>query len=247
MTNKTHFGYQTVSDQEKTEKVNHVFHSVAQQYDLMNDFMSFGVHRWWKKFTVNQAHILKGHQVLDIAGGTGDLAAAFAKQVGKRGQVVLADMNSSMLQQGRDRFIDAGTVDNVAFIQANAEELPFADDYFDRITIAFGLRNVTHLDKALASMFRVLKPGGKLLILEFSKAYLPGLKNLYDWYSFHVLPKLGQWVVGDADSYQYLVESIRMFPDQKALSERMAKAGFEDCQYFNLTGGIVTLHQGYKY
>jgi len=244
---QTHFGYQNVAESEKAKKVADVFHSVAGDYDLMNDLMSFGVHRLWKQFTIDNVNVRPGQKVLDIAGGTGDLAKAFAKKVGPEGEVILADINASMLEQGKDRLIDEGIAGNVQFVQANAECLPFQDNSFDRVTIAFGLRNVTHIDKALRSMYRVLKPGGSLSILEFSKPVLPGLKPIYDIYSFQVLPRLGEWIVGDKDSYQYLAESIRMFPSQANLIEKMQQAGFEDCHYNNLSGGIVALHKGYKY
>jgi len=243
----THFGYQQVPVDEKAGKVADVFHSVAVKYDLMNDVMSLGIHRLWKRFTIEMSGIRTGQRVLDIAGGTGDLAAKFSNLVGDSGQVVLADINSSMLQIGRARLIDKGIFENIQFVQANAECLPFPDNYFDCISIAFGLRNVTHIDKALNSMFRTLRPGGRALILEFSKPVAPGLKPLYDAYSFNVLPKLRKLIVNDEASYRYLAESIRMHPDQATLKDKMQGAGFDRCEYFNLTGGIVALHRGYKF
>jgi demethylmenaquinone methyltransferase/2-methoxy-6-polyprenyl-1,4-benzoquinol methylase len=243
---QTHFGYEKVSTAEKAGKVAGVFHSVADKYDVMNDLMSLGIHRLWKRFTIEMSGVRSGQRVLDIAGGTGDLAAKFSRLVGQRGEVVLADINSSMLQHGRSRLVDDGVVGNVEYVQANAENLPFAENHFDCITIAFGLRNVTHIDKALASMYRVLKPGGRLLVLEFSKPVAPGLAPVYDAYSFKLLPMLGKLVAGDAKSYQYLAESIRMHPDQQTLKTMMEQAGFERCDYHNLTGGIVALHRGFK-
>jgi demethylmenaquinone methyltransferase/2-methoxy-6-polyprenyl-1,4-benzoquinol methylase len=242
----THFGFQQVAKEQKAHKVADVFHSVAAKYDLMNDLMSFGVHRLWKRFTIEMSGVRHGHKVLDIAGGTGDLAAKFSRLVGPEGQVVLSDINASMLEVGRSRLVDRGIVSNVEYAQANAECLPFPDDYFDCITIAFGLRNVTDKDKALASMNRILKPGGRLLVLEFSKPVAPGLAPVYDAYSFKLLPKMGKLFAGDSDSYQYLAESIRMHPDQKTLKEMMEQAGFSRCDYHNLTGGIVALHRGFK-
>jgi demethylmenaquinone methyltransferase/2-methoxy-6-polyprenyl-1,4-benzoquinol methylase len=243
---QTHFGYKKVLTAEKAGKVAGVFHSVADKYDVMNDLMSLGIHRLWKRFTIEMSGVRSGQRVLDIAGGTGDLAAKFSRLVGQRGEVVLADINSSMLQHGRSRLVDDGVVGNVEYVQANAENLPFAENHFDCITIAFGLRNVTHIDKALASMYRVLKPGGRLLVLEFSKPVAPGLAPVYDAYSFKLLPMLGKLVAGDAKSYQYLAESIRMHPDQQTLKTMMEQAGFERCDYHNLTGGIVALHRGFK-
>ncbi len=243
----THFGYQRVTESEKTDKVRAVFDSVSENYDLMNDLMSFGIHRLWKQFTVDTARVRPGQQILDIAGGTGDLAREFSKIVGATGQVVLADINASMLNLGRNKLIDQGLFQNITYAQANAECLPFKDNSFDRITIAFGLRNVTHIDDAMASMFRVLKPGGMCLILEFSKPVLPGLKSIYDLYSFSILPKLGELIANDKDSYQYLAESIRVHPDQETLKQKMLSVGFADVEYFNLSGGIVALHKGYKY
>ena len=242
---ETHFGYQQVPLEEKARKVADVFHSVADKYDLMNDLMSFGVHRLWKRYTIELSGVRKGQRVLDIAGGTGDLASRFARMVGKEGEVVLSDINDSMLQQGRSRMIDRGIIGNIQYVQANVECLPFPDNYFDCISIAFGLRNVTDKDTALRSMFRVLKPGGRALILEFSKPASP-IKPLYDLYSFKILPMIGKLVVKDEDSYRYLAESIRMHPDQETLKQMMADAGFERCDYYNLSAGIVALHRGYK-
>jgi len=242
----THFGYQTVPTEEKSSKVAEVFHSVADKYDLMNDLMSAGIHRLWKRYTLELAGVNYGNKVLDIAGGTGDLAAKFARQVGDTGQVVLADINASMLLVGRDKLLNKGLVGNVDFVQADAENLPFIDNYFDCITIAFGLRNVTNKDAALTSMLRVLKPGGKLLVLEFSKPPNELISRVYDLYSFNVLPKLGQLVAGDAASYQYLAESIRMHPDQETLKEMMQNAGFMRVNYHNLTFGVVAIHEGIK-
>lgn len=243
----THFGYQEIPEAVKAEKVREVFDSVSDNYDLMNDVMSFGIHRLWKKFTIDTARVRPGQQILDIAGGTGDLAREFSKLVGESGQVVLADINASMLKVGRDQLIDQGIFQNVTYTQANAECLPFAANSFDRVTIAFGLRNVTHIDQALVSMQHVLKPGGMCLVLEFSKPVVPGLKPIYDAYSFKILPKLGEWIANDSHSYQYLAESIRMHPDQETLKQKMLTAGFADVEYYNLSGGIVALHKGYKY
>lgn len=243
---KTHFGYQEVKAEDKAGKVGEVFHSVASKYDVMNDLMSFGVHRVWKAFTIVQSGVRYGHRVLDIAGGTGDLTAKFSKRVGPDGEVYLADINSSMLNVGRDKLTDGGIVSNVRYVQANAEALPFQEDYFDCITIAFGLRNVTDKQKAIESMYRVLKPGGRLLILEFSKPVLPVLAKVYDLYSFKALPMMGKIVANDSESYRYLAESIRMHPDQETLKGMMDMAGFEKTVYHNLTGGVVALHKGFK-
>ncbi|WP_337049695.1 bifunctional demethylmenaquinone methyltransferase/2-methoxy-6-polyprenyl-1,4-benzoquinol methylase UbiE [Serratia fonticola] len=243
----TDFGFRTVARDEKQAMVANVFHSVAAKYDVMNDLMSFGIHRIWKRFTIDCSGVRRGQRVLDLAGGTGDLAAKFSRMVGEQGRVVLADINDSMLKMGREKLRDHGIVGNISYVQANAEALPFPDNYFDCITISFGLRNVTDKDKALRSMFRVLKPGGRLLVLEFSKPLLEPLSKAYDAYSFHVLPKIGELVVKDPDSYRYLAESIRMHPDQETLKGMMAAAGFENVNYFNLTGGIVALHRGFKF
>jgi len=244
---KTDFGYLEVPIEEKENLVSQVFHSVASKYDLMNDFMSFGLHRLWKRRTISEAHLREGQVVLDVASGTGDLVQALAKGVGKTGKVFMTDINESMLATGRDRLLDAGIFNNIECIQANAENLPFADNYFDCVTIAFGLRNVTNKAAALSAMYRVLKPGGKLLILEFSQPNSPILNKAYDFYSFNVIPKIGELVTNDKDSYQYLVESIRKHPNQETLKELMLQAEFEDVTYANLTGGIVALHKGYKY
>jgi demethylmenaquinone methyltransferase/2-methoxy-6-polyprenyl-1,4-benzoquinol methylase len=242
----THFGYETVDAKEKAGRVAGVFHSVAGNYDLMNDLMSAGIHRLWKHMTIEMSGVRKGHKVLDIAGGTGDLAAKFSKIVGSEGSVVLADINESMLKVGRDRLIDRGITENVTFSQADAQYLPFPDDTFDVITIAFGLRNVTDKDMALRSMLRVLKPGGKLLILEFSKPTSSLLSKIYDTYSFNVLPQLGKVFANDSDSYKYLAESIRMHPDQSTLLQMLNSAGFENTDFHNMTGGVVALHRGIK-
>jgi demethylmenaquinone methyltransferase/2-methoxy-6-polyprenyl-1,4-benzoquinol methylase len=242
----THFGYETVDAKEKAGRVAGVFHSVAYNYDLMNDLMSAGIHRLWKHMTIEMSGVRKGHKVLDIAGGTGDLAAKFSKIVGSEGSVVLADINESMLKVGRDRLIDRGITENVTFSQADAQYLPFPDDTFDVITIAFGLRNVTDKDMALRSMLRVLKPGGKLLILEFSKPTSSLLSKIYDTYSFNVLPQLGKVFANDSDSYKYLAESIRMHPDQSTLLQMLNSAGFENTDFHNMTGGVVALHRGIK-
>jgi len=242
----THFGYKTVNVEQKAGKVADVFHSVASNYDLMNDLMSAGVHRLWKRMTIEMSGVRPGNKVLDIAGGTGDLAAKFSPIVGTDGYVVLADINDSMLKVGRDRLMDIGVVGNVKFSQADAQHLPFPDNTFDIITIAFGLRNVTDKDLALKSMLRVLKPGGRLLILEFSKPGNPLLSKIYDTYSFSILPKLGKLFADDGDSYQYLAESIRMHPDQKTLISMMDDAGFANTDFHNMTGGVVALHRGVK-
>jgi len=244
--NTTHFGYKQVAAEEKAGLVAEVFHSVAGKYDMMNDLMSLGIHRLWKRYTVEMSGVRAGQRVLDLAGGTGDLAMKFSRIVGPSGQVVLADINASMLEVGRKRLVDAGIVGNVEYAQVNAETLPFPDNHFDLITIAFGLRNVTDKDKALASMQRVLKPGGRLLVLEFSKPSVPGLSPVYDLYSFTMLPMMGKLVTGDAESYRYLAESIRMHPDQETLKGMMQNAGFDRVEYFNLSGGIVALHRGFK-
>jgi demethylmenaquinone methyltransferase/2-methoxy-6-polyprenyl-1,4-benzoquinol methylase len=242
----THFGYERVSIGEKAGRVRHVFESVANRYDLMNDLMSLGVHRLWKRFALSQTGLKPGQQALDVAGGSGDLALGLAGQVGADGRVLLTDINAAMLATGRRRMVDAGQADNIQYLQADAEQLPFADGSFHCVTIGFGLRNVTRKDAALASMYRVLKPGGRLLVLEFSHPAAPGLKSLYDTYSFHVLPWLGRKVAKDEASYRYLAESIRMHPDQETLKGMMQSAGFGRCDYFNLSGGIVALHRGHK-
>lgn len=237
----THFGYQTVAEEEKAQRVGQVFHSVAARYDVMNDLMSVGLHRLWKRFTVGRANLRAGMKVLDVAGGTADLARAFAREVGPQGEVWLTDINGSMLEIGRDRLLDDGQSQPVA--QCDAEKLPFASGYFDCVSVAFGLRNMTHKDRALSEMRRVLKPGGRLLVLEFSKPAKP-LVPLYDLYSFRVLPWIGQKIAQDADSYRYLAESIRMHPDQETLAQMLRDAGLDRVQYFNLSGGIVALHEG---
>ncbi|HPF27468.1 MAG TPA: bifunctional demethylmenaquinone methyltransferase/2-methoxy-6-polyprenyl-1,4-benzoquinol methylase UbiE [Steroidobacteraceae bacterium] len=242
----TDFGFARVPRGEKAHRVRGVFDSVAGNYDLMNDLMSGGAHRLWKQFVLSLAQLSPGQRALDVAGGTGDLAQGLAKQVGRQGLVVLSDINAAMLERGRDRLLNEGRVANVAFTQANAERLPFRDSSFDCVTIGFGLRNVTDKAAALRSMCRVLKPGGQLLVLEFSKPVAPGLKPLYDAYSFRILPLLGKWVARDAASYQYLAESIRMHPDQETLLDMLRDAGLENCRYHNLTGGIVAVHRGYR-
>lgn len=241
----TDFGFQRVPLSDKARRVRGVFDSVADRYDLMNDLMSAGTHRLWKRFTLALANLRPGQRALDVAGGSGDLAAGLARQVGERGLIVLSDINAAMLAHGRDRLIDAGLA-NVICVQADAERLPFADGTFDAVTIGFGLRNVTDKMAALASMRRTLKPGGQLLVLEFSQPALPGLKSLYDAYSFRVLPLLGRYVAGDEASYRYLAESIRMHPDQETLLGMMRAAGLEGCRYHNLSGGIVAVHRGYR-
>ncbi|MBY6190988.1 bifunctional demethylmenaquinone methyltransferase/2-methoxy-6-polyprenyl-1,4-benzoquinol methylase UbiE [Microbulbifer agarilyticus] len=242
----THFGYQQVPVEEKAGRVADVFHSVAARYDVMNDLMSGGVHRLWKRFTIELSAARPGQTILDIAGGTGDLTARFSRIVGPTGKVVLADINASMLKVGRDRLLDRGIAGNVETVQADAQYLPFPDNTFDCITIAFGLRNVTDKDLALRSMLRVLKPGGRLLVLEFSKPESKLLEKVYDQYSFRLLPFMGKLVADDADSYRYLAESIRMHPDQETLKGMMSDAGFVDCEFHNMTGGIVALHKGIK-
>lgn len=242
----THFGFQDVPVQEKARHVREVFDSVADDYDLMNDLMSFGIHRLWKRFAIKMAGLRPGQQVLDLASGTGDLARLMAPEVGDSGHVVLSDINAAMLANGRSQLIDKGVTGNVSFVLANAEQLPFPDNHFDLVTIAFGLRNVTDKQRALDSMFRTLHPGGRLLVLEFSKP-ASALKPVYDFYSFKVLPQLGRLIAKDENSYRYLAESIRMHPDQKTLQGMMQQAGFEDCDYHNLSGGIVAIHRGYKF
>ena len=244
-TESTHFGYKNVPVDEKAGHVRDVFDSVAGRYDIMNDLMSGGLHRLWKRHTIDQASVRPGHSILDLAGGTGDLTIPLARLVGPEGHIVLADINAAMLEQGRRRLVDAGIAGNVTITQANAEDLPFEAAAFDRVTIAFGLRNVTNKDAALRSMYRVLKPGGKALILEFSQP-VAALKPAYDVYSFKVLPLIGKLVASDEESYRYLAESIRMHPDQETLLGMMEDAGFERARYQNLAGGIVALHTGYK-
>ncbi|WP_392566578.1 bifunctional demethylmenaquinone methyltransferase/2-methoxy-6-polyprenyl-1,4-benzoquinol methylase UbiE [Utexia brackfieldae] len=241
------FGFEQIPTQEKEQRVAGVFHSVADKYDVMNDLMSFGIHRLWKKFTIDHCHVRKGQKILDLAGGTGDLTAKFSQLVGETGQVILADINDSMLKVGRSKLRDKGLINNIEYVQANAEALPFPDNYFDCITISFGLRNVTDKAKALRSMWRVLKPGGRLLVLEFSKPQHQILNKAYDLYSFHVLPLMGKVVANDSESYRYLAESIRMHPDQDKLKQMMFDAGFGDVKYYNMTGGIVALHRGFKF
>jgi demethylmenaquinone methyltransferase/2-methoxy-6-polyprenyl-1,4-benzoquinol methylase len=243
--NTTHFGYQSVAADEKAGLVKDVFDSVASRYDIMNDLMSGGLHRLWKRHTVDQAAVRPGDVILDLAGGTGDLARAFAKKVGPDGHVILADINAAMLRQGRTRLVDAGVAGNLSIAQVDAQNLPFADSTFNCITMAFGLRNVTDKDAALRSMFKTLRPGGKAMILEFSEP-AKAIKPAYDLYSFKVLPLLGKLVARDSDSYQYLAESIRVHPDQETLKSMMEEAGFERCRYQNLAAGIVALHIGYR-
>jgi demethylmenaquinone methyltransferase/2-methoxy-6-polyprenyl-1,4-benzoquinol methylase len=244
----TDFGYQEIPASEKQGRVGEIFSSVAQKYDLMNDVMSLGIHRLWKRFTIEMCGLRPGHRVLDLAGGTGDLALKHARVVGDTGQVILADINADMLQRGRDRVIDGGLVGKVETIQCNAELLPFADNHFDCITIAFGLRNVTDKGKALASMQRVLKPGGRLCVLEFSRPLYEPLEQLYDFYSFSLLPRMGQVIANDRASYQYLAESIRRHPDQESLKQIiLEQGGFDEVEIYNLSGGIVALHRAFKY
>ncbi|BFM18343.1 bifunctional demethylmenaquinone methyltransferase/2-methoxy-6-polyprenyl-1,4-benzoquinol methylase UbiE [Maricurvus nonylphenolicus] len=242
----THFGFEDVAVEEKAGRVADVFHSVAGKYDLMNDLMSGGIHRLWKRFTIEISGVRAGNKVLDIAGGTGDLSYKFSRLVGPEGLVVLADINESMLRVGRDRLTDRGVSGNLVVSQADAQYLPFPDNTFDCITIAFGLRNVTDKDMALRSMLRVLKPGGRLLVLEFSKPKSELLSKAYDQYSFKLLPFMGKLITDDADSYRYLAESIRMHPDQETLKDMMVDAGFANCTFHNMTGGIVALHKGVK-
>ena len=242
----TDFGFKTVPKNEKADLVEGIFNSVADRYDLMNDLMSIGIHRIWKRFTIELSAVREGNSVLDIAGGTGDLAIKFSDIVGSNGTVVLADINESMLKVGRDKLLDKRWRPNINFVQTDAEKLPFPDATFECITIAFGLRNVTDKSAALKSMYRALKPGGRLLILEFSKPTNEVLAKAYDAYSFHILPLMGKIVTNDSDSYKYLAESIRMHPDQEALQALVEDAGFSDCDYYNMTGGIVAIHRGIK-
>lgn len=242
----THFGFQTVDVDEKEDRVRSVFDSVASKYDIMNDLMSFGIHRLWKHIAIDLAAVRSGHKVLDLASGTGDLASKFAGLVGPEGEVVMSDINLAMLEEGRKRMVDDGHAGNVEYMQINAESIPFPDNHFNCVTIAFGLRNVTHKDQALREMHRVLKPGGRALVLEFSKPVSKPLEKIYDFYSFKALPLMGKIVANDSESYRYLAESIRMHPDQETLKEMMETAGFERCDYHNLTGGVVAVHRGFK-
>ena len=245
--NTTHFGFKTVAAEDKAKLVRGVFDSVAQSYDIMNDLMSLGIHRIWKRIAIQLSNVRNGEHVLDLAGGTGDLTKLFEQRVGAEGSVILADINAEMLRTGRDRLIDKGLVGNVQYAQVNAECLPFAENSFDCVCIGFGLRNVTDKDAALRSMFHVLKPGGRVIVLEFSHPIDPDMtEKVYDFYSFNLLPKIGKWVAKDEDSYRYLAESIRMHPKQDELKAMMERAGFERCEYFNMTQGIVAVHRGYK-
>ncbi len=246
-TQTTHFGFESVEWDKKEQKVREVFHSVAQNYDLMNNLMSLGVHHLWKYFSIALSHVKAGDSVLDLAGGSGDLTRLLCRRVGSLGVVTLADINNAMLQVGRDRLINDGVLGSVNYVQANAESLPFADASFHCMTMGFGLRNVRDQMQALRSLFRVGKPGCQLMILEFSTPTNPVFKSIYDWYSFTILPKMGEWIAGDSASYQYLAESIRMHPPQERLQQMIEEAGFEDCRYYNLSGGIVALHTAYKY
>ncbi len=241
------FGFEQVATEDKARRVRGVFDSVASRYDLMNDLMSLGIHRLWKRFTIEQTGLRPGDRALDVAGGTGDLSLGMARRVGAEGRVVLTDINAAMLTLGRDRLLDQGFSSSISCCVADAEQLPFADASFDCVTIGFGLRNVTDKAAALASMYRVLKPGGQLLVLEFSRPVAPGLAPIYDLYSFKLLPAMGRIVAGDSDSYRYLAESIRMHPDQDTLQQMMIDSGFENCRYHNLSGGIVALHRGYRF
>ena len=243
----THFGYEQVPVHEKVRRVASVFDSVADRYDLMNDLMSAGLHRAWKRLAIHRALLRRGHHVLDLAGGTGDLSSLALRAVGSEGRVVLSDINGSMLARGRDRLLNEGWSGNVGFARCNAEALPFPDRSFDRVTIGFGLRNVTHKSAALAEMRRVLRPGGRVMVLEFSHLYIPALQPLYDLYSFRVLPLMGSVVAGDSESYRYLAESIRMHPDAPTLAQMMSDAGFEDCDYTPLTAGVAAIHVGQVY
>jgi demethylmenaquinone methyltransferase/2-methoxy-6-polyprenyl-1,4-benzoquinol methylase len=244
---KTYFGDQEVDVEKKESLVAEVFHSVAKRYDLMNDLMSFGIHRYWKRFTLWQSNIRQDHVILDLAGGTGDLAFQFYQKIGMEGHITLCDINRSMLKEGKQKLINQGCLANIDYVQGNAEALPFKTNTFNLITIGFGLRNVTNQANALKAMYDCLKPGGKVMILEFSKPLLPLLRKAYDQYSFKVLPLMGQFVANDKDSYRYLAESIRKHPDQEQLKAIMQQSSFEDCHYYNLTGGIAALHIGYKF
>lgn len=242
----THFGYREIPVEEKVGAVGQVFDSVASHYDIMNDLMSLGIHRLWKRFTIEATGVRKGHCVLDLAGGTGDISRLLAPHVGEKGKIILADINASMLSVGRDRLLNEGLLQPISYVQANAEELPFADNTFDLVTMAFGLRNVTDKERALKSITRTLKPGGRLVVLEFSKPQIALLAKIYDTYSFSILPKLGQFIANDADSYQYLAESIRMHPNQQELLNMFKEAGLTNTDYLNMTGGIVAVHRGIK-
>lgn len=247
MTDKTtHFGFKEVAENDKARMVRSVFDSVASKYDLMNDLMSLGIHRLWKRTALQLSHVRYGERVLDLAGGTGDMTALFRQRVGAKGLVVLSDINAEMLGKGRDRLIDEGVTEGVCCAQIDAEKLPFPDDTFDCVSIAFGLRNVTHKEVALKAMQRVLKPGGRLIVLEFSEVQTDLARKTYDFYSFKLLPLMGRYVANDEDSYRYLAESIRMHPNQEALKTLMSEAGFSRCEYFNLTLGVVAIHRGYK-
>lgn len=247
MNDKTHFGFQKINVEEKVHKVGEVFRSVAGNYDRMNDAMSFGLHRLWKRTAISLTHAKTGQHVLDLAAGTGDLTRQLSRRVGSTGRVICSDINPAMLAEGRKKLLDAGIFNNIEFLEINAEKIPFENASFDLITMGFGLRNVTDKEQALREMVRVLKPGGQAIILEFSKPASAWLEKLYDQYSFKVIPKLGEWIAGDKDSYQYLVESIRMHPDQGSLKQMMLNNGFDQVEYFNLTGGIVAIHRGTKW
>ncbi|MCC6707046.1 MAG: bifunctional demethylmenaquinone methyltransferase/2-methoxy-6-polyprenyl-1,4-benzoquinol methylase UbiE [Gammaproteobacteria bacterium] len=246
-TDETQFGFERVPTAAKTARVKRVFDAVSPRYDLMNDLMSAGLHRLWKRFAVDLLKLRPGHVVLDLAGGTGDIARLLVKRFPGQNRVLVSDINAQMLWRGRDRALDAGLVDGLEYVQGNAEALPFASNSIDRVTMGFGLRNVTHKDQALAEIARVLRPGGRVAVLEFSAVKTPLLSRAYDFYSFQALPRLGQWVAGDGDSYRYLAESIRVHPDQEALKFMMERAGFEDVRYYNLLAGIVAVHVGWKY
>lgn len=247
MKKTTDFGFKQVDPNEKQKLVNEVFDSVASRYDLMNDLMSGGIHRLWKRLAISHCQIRPQHHVLDVATGSGDLACLIAPRLNQQGSLTLSDINANMLQLAKNRLIDKGHIENIDFAQANAECLPFKDNAFDRVIISFGLRNVPDKNKALRSFYRVLKPGGRLIVLEFSHTRVPGLSRLYDAYSFHVLPFIGKWIANDSESYRYLAESIRMHPDQENLKTQVLEAGFDSCEYYNLTGGIVAIHKGLKY
>lgn len=243
----THFGFTNVPWEEKEKKVNHVFESVAKNYDLMNNVLSLGIHHLWKRFTIELSNAQPGQIILDLAGGSGDLTSLLSKKTNHKAKIILADLNEAMLSQGRDRLLDEGLYKNIFFVQANAQNLPFNDNCFDCITIGFGLRNVTDQMAALISMYKVCKPGGKVMILEFSKPNNLLIDTIYNWYSFYIIPKMGQWFAKDAASYKYLVESIRMHPTAEQLKSTIEQAGFEECKFYRLTGGIVTLHIAYKF